>query len=69
IRQHPDGGASVFAINSNKASRVLVNIVRQQGDAVLVANATEGQLYAISGVSRLYNEAAVTVTNRSEIND
>ncbi|MFC3202249.1 efflux RND transporter periplasmic adaptor subunit [Alteromonas oceani] len=69
IRQHPDGGASVFAINNNKASRVLVNIVRQQGDAVLVANASEGQLYAISGVSRLYNEAAVTVTNRSEIND
>ena len=69
IRQHPDGGASVFAINNNKASRVLVNIVRQQGDAVLVANASEGQLYAISGVSRLYNEAQVTVTNRSEIND
>jgi len=69
IRQHPDGGASVFAINNNKASRVLVNIVRQQGDAVLVANASEGQLYATSGVSRLYNEAAVTVTNRSEIDD
>lgn len=69
IKQHPDGGASVFAINNGKAIRELVAIIRQQGDAVLVAHAREGQLYAISGVSRLFNQASVTISNRSEIND
>ncbi|NVK57789.1 MAG: efflux RND transporter periplasmic adaptor subunit [Alteromonadaceae bacterium] len=69
IKQHPDGGASVFAINNNRAERVLVNIVRRQGDTVLLENISEQQMYVTQGVSRLGNNTRVTITNEPDNND
>ncbi|MDC8830672.1 efflux RND transporter periplasmic adaptor subunit [Alteromonas gilva] len=63
IKQHPDGGASVFAVKNNRAERVLVNIVRRQGDTVLLENVSEQQLYVAKGISRLSNNTQVTITD------
>ena len=69
IKQHPDGGASVFAVKNNKVNRVLVNIVRQQGNAVLLTNASQNQQYAVTGVSQLFDDATVSVIKGPDSND
>ncbi|MCO7224400.1 efflux RND transporter periplasmic adaptor subunit [Pleionea sp. CnH1-48] len=53
IKQHPDGGNSVFAVVSGKAKRVFVNINEQRDDLVAVTQASANLAYVISGVELL----------------
>ena len=53
IKQHPDGGRSVFTVVDNKANRVLVEVIKQQGDKVAVVGAPIDAAYVISGVELL----------------
>ncbi|WP_281560599.1 efflux RND transporter periplasmic adaptor subunit [Thalassomonas sp. RHCl1] len=50
IKQHPDGGASIFAVVDNKAKRFLVKVVRQQGEKVAVSGAPANQALVRSGI-------------------
>ena len=50
IKQHPDGGASIFAVVDNKAKRFLVKVVRQQGEKVAVSGAPANQALVMSGI-------------------
>jgi len=61
IKQHPDGGASVFAVNNNRAERVLVKVMQYRGDKVLVSNAKADQAYVSSGVELLHENAELSV--------
>lgn len=53
IKQHPDGGSSIFTVEQSKAKRYLVEIVRQQQDKVAVKGAPEAEAIVISGVELL----------------
>jgi len=53
IKQHPDGGRSIFTVVDNKAKRVLVNVVKQQGNKVAVRGAPAEQPFVITGVELL----------------
>lgn len=39
IKQHPDGGASIFAVVNNRAKHILIDIIERRGDSVLVTHA------------------------------
>lgn len=60
IKQHPDGGASIFAVVDNRAKRILIDIIERRGDSVLVAKAKAGQPYVSSGVE--------LITDNTELN-
>lgn len=62
IKQHPDGGRSVFAAAGGKAQRYLVKVVKQQGDRVAVTGAPADLSYVISGVELLKQGDALTIT-------
>lgn len=64
IKQHPDGGNSVFAVVNDKAKRVLVNIVEQENDRVAVTNASADYGYVISGVEVLRDDAELQISNK-----
>ena len=53
VKQHPDGGFSVFTSANNKAKRILVTIAKYQGDKVAVLGAPENASYIVSGVELL----------------
>ena len=53
IKQHPDGGRSVFAVVNNKARRFLVDVVEQQRDRVAITGAPGDRALIISGVELL----------------
>ena len=61
IKQHPDGGASIFAVINNRAKRILVNIIERRGDAVLVTNAESGQAYVSSGVELITDNTELKI--------
>jgi len=64
IKQHPDGGVSIFAVENLRAKRVLVKILQQRGEAVLVTNAQANQMYVSTGVDRLRDNAEIKIKNQ-----
>lgn len=50
IKQHPDGGASIFAVVNNKAKRFLIKVVREQDGKVAVSGAPQNQALVMSGI-------------------
>lgn len=61
IKQHPDGGASIFAAVNNRAKRILIDIIERRGDAVLVTNAEAGQAYVSSGVELITDNTELKI--------
>lgn len=53
IKQHPDGGRSVFAAIDGKAQRYLVKVVKQEGNRVAVTGAPADLSFVVSGVELL----------------
>ncbi|WP_299767943.1 efflux RND transporter periplasmic adaptor subunit [uncultured Pseudoteredinibacter sp.] len=53
IKQHPDGGASVFAVQNNRAKRYIVKIIEREGDRIAVNGAPASMAYVRSGVELL----------------
>jgi RND family efflux transporter MFP subunit len=53
IKQHPDGGKSVFTVNDNLAKRILINVVKEQGELVAITGVDESQSIIVSGVELL----------------
>lgn len=53
IKQHPDGGLSVFAIENNRAKRYLVKQVSQRGNQIAVSGAPANVSYVATGVELL----------------
>lgn len=53
IKQHPDGGSSIFTVEKNRAKRYLVEILDQQQDKVAIQGAPEGEAIIVSGVELL----------------
>ncbi|MEP1552445.1 MAG: efflux RND transporter periplasmic adaptor subunit [Paraglaciecola sp.] len=67
IKQHPDGGNSVFTLVKNQAKQVSISIVENDGELVGITGIA-GQLpVVISGVAVLKNDALVTVTSESSL--
>ncbi len=62
IKQHPDGGTSVFAVKNNTAQRILVKVVKHQGKQVAITGAPAEQLYVLTGIELLKNGDALKVT-------
>ena len=65
IKQHPDGGTSVFTVENNKAKRVLVKVANQDGRKVAVANAAPEQLYVLTGIELLKDGDPIQVNQVS----
>ena len=61
LKQHPDGGSSVFAVIDNKATRVFVEVLEQQESKVVVKGAPSEYQYISSGVELLNTDTPVTV--------
>ena len=61
IKQHPDGGRSVFAVVNNKAKRYLIDIVEQQQEKVAITGAPDNRALIISGVELLQDGAELEV--------
>lgn len=53
IKQHPDGGTSVFAVVDNKAKRFIVKVINQRNNLVAVSGAPAKQAFVVSGVELL----------------
>ncbi|SET06179.1 efflux RND transporter periplasmic adaptor subunit [Thalassotalea agarivorans] len=62
IKQHPDGGRSIFAVVDNKAKNFPVTIVEQKDNSVAVSGAPGNYPIIISGVAVLRANTQVTIT-------
>lgn len=63
LKQHPDGGRSVFVVEQNRAKRYLVQVVDQQGERVAVAGAPANRDFVVTGVA-LLKDGALLAINR-----
>lgn len=63
IKQHPDGGQSIFAIVDNKAKRYIVNVVESKGEQIAVSGAPVSYAYVTSGVELLRDGTSLQVNN------
>lgn len=66
LKQHPDGGASVFSIEDGVARRQVIQIAMMEPNRVAIANIRGGIPYVISGVELLQDGERVTVRASSE---
>ena len=66
IKQHPDGGKSIFSIENNKAKRYLVDVVQTKSDLVAVTGAPSDVDFVTSGVELLNDGDSLTVENTAE---
>ncbi|QOL24821.1 efflux RND transporter periplasmic adaptor subunit [Thalassotalea sp. LPB0316] len=64
IKQHPDGGASVFSVENNRVKRRLVSVVSSQAERVAVTGLSAELQVVISGVELLKDNDTVTVNNK-----
>lgn len=62
VKQHPDGGKSIFTVENNQAKRVLVTAVKETGSKVAVAGAEPDQLYILTGIELLKDGDLVNAT-------
>lgn len=65
IKQHPDGGHSVFVLQQNKAKRVLVELLAEQDEQVLVTGVAPNSQVVASGVELLKQGDALTAQGQS----
>ncbi|REL35002.1 efflux RND transporter periplasmic adaptor subunit [Thalassotalea euphylliae] len=63
IKQHPDGGRSVFTVEQNRAKRHLVKVVETQGEQVAVTGAPSNSDFVVTGVA-LLKDGALLAVNR-----
>ena len=63
IKQHPDGGHSVFTVQNNRAKRQLVTIDKRQGEQVAVVGVSTDMPFVVSGVELLKDGDPVSVTD------
>ncbi len=61
IKQHPDGGTSVFVAEQKRAKRVIVDVVNTEGNQVAVLGADAKHAFIISGVELLKDGDAIRV--------
>lgn len=61
IKQHPDGGRSVFAVENNQAKRFAVTVIETQGDKVAVEGLNTRLPVVLSGVALLRDGDALQV--------
>lgn len=59
IKQHPDGGQSVFSVVAGKTQRHLIQTVNQQGDWVAVTGVPNQASVVVSGVALLKDNESV----------
>ena len=66
IKQHPDGGASVFTVKNKQAQRVLVAVISESDGQVAVSGIGDDLPVVASGVELLQSGSAVNVTANSK---
>jgi len=66
LKQHPDGGQSIFAIVDNKAKRYIVDIVESKGQQIAVSGAPATHAYITSGVELLREGSDLQVKNSQD---
>ena len=66
LKQHPDGGASVFVVQQNQAKRVIVQVIEQNEAQVAVAGIQAGQSVVTSGIEMLRTGLALQVNSSAD---
>jgi len=61
IKQHPDGGASVFIVNNNQVERVIVNVIARNQNQVSVTGLSANQQVVTSGIEVLQTGVKVQI--------
>lgn len=61
LKQHPDGGASVFVVEGNKAKRLIVRVIEQNEHQVAVSGVNDRQKIVTTGVEVLRDGRVVKV--------
>lgn len=61
IKQHPDGGSSVFVVENNTAKRVVTSYTALADNKVMVYNQPADQAYVITAVELLQEGMPITV--------
>ena len=64
VKQHPDGGRSVFTVINNKANRLLVKVVETNGEQVAIEAISTNEPFIVSGVELLKDGDLVTIEKR-----
>lgn len=65
IKQHPDGGFSVFAAVEGKARQIVVEVIESNDGIVAVSGLDADVPIVATGVAVLVNGADLTITNQS----
>jgi RND family efflux transporter MFP subunit len=60
IKQHPDGGSSVFIVDNGKAKRIITSYTDLPGNLVAINNQAFDLPYIVSGVELLKEGTAIT---------
>ncbi|MFT6991992.1 MAG: RND family efflux transporter MFP subunit [Paraglaciecola sp.] len=60
IKQHPDGGSSVFIVENGMAKRIITSYVQMPGDRVEISHHPVNQPYIVTGVELLKDGTPVT---------
>lgn len=66
IKQHPDGGYSLFSVINGKAKRVLVDVVHHKADNVAVTGTNSNQVFVKSGVELLKDGDLLSTASNKE---
>ncbi|MBO9491158.1 efflux RND transporter periplasmic adaptor subunit [Endozoicomonas sp. G2_1] len=61
LKQHPDGGSSVFAVVNNQAKRFIVNVLEKREQQIAVTGAPAEHAYVTSGIALLRDGQALTI--------
>ncbi len=61
LKQHPDGGNSVFTVVNNQAKRILVKVIEQSDSQVAVQGASTQTPFIVSGVELLKDGDPVVI--------
>ncbi|MFD2166150.1 efflux RND transporter periplasmic adaptor subunit [Thalassotalea euphylliae] len=67
LKEHPDGGRSIFAVEANKAKRYVVNVVDQKSGFVAITGAPSQLPLVTTGVALLKQDEAVKVNSTSGV--
>jgi RND family efflux transporter MFP subunit len=65
IKQHPDGGSSVFVLENGKAKRIITSYMHLPNGQVSISNQNADLPYIVSGIEVLRDGMSVTATNIS----
>ena len=60
IKQHPDGGSSVFIVDNGKAKRIITSYTSLPGNQVAISNQAFDLAYIVSGVELLKEGTPIT---------